>query len=207
MPDIDALRVKHDELVKMLNKVNTQIGSVKYSIEEKKLLRQNAVREKERRDFLISHANQKVAEYQADIESLTFNNALMKKMRALKPGITDHLWNIVLAAVSNFFTQLRGENSVVTKDSDGFKVNGRSVKSLSGSTIDVLALSVRVALTKTFIPNSPLLVLDEPAHGCDTDRTASMLGFLASIGFTQLLVASHDELSEAVADNVITLGV
>lgn len=207
LPDIDALRVKHDELVKMLNKVNTQIGSVKYSIEEKKLLRQNAVREKERRDFLISHANQKVAEYQADIESLTFNNALMKKMRALKPGITDHLWNIVLAAVSNFFTQLRGENSVVTKDSDGFKVNGRSVKSLSGSTIDVLALAVRVALTKTFIPNSPLLVLDEPAHGCDTDRTASMLGFLASIGFTQLLVASHDELSEAVADNVISLGV
>ena len=207
LPDIDALRVKHDELVKMLNKVNTRIGSVKYSIEEKKLLRQNAVREKERRDFLISHANQKVAEYQADIESLTFNNALMKKMRALKPGITDHLWNIVLAAVSNFFTQLRGENSVVTKDSDGFKVNGRSVKSLSGSTIDVLALAVRVALTKTFIPNSPMLVLDEPAHGCDTDRTASMLGFLASIGFTQLLVASHDELSEAVADNVITLGV
>lgn len=207
LPDIDALRVKHDELVKMLNKVNTQIGSVKYSIEEKKSLRQNAVREKERRDFLISHANQKVAEYQADIESLTFNNALMKKMRALKPGITDHLWNIVLAAVSNFFTQLRGENSVVTKDSDGFKVNGRSVKSLSGSTIDVLALAVRVALTKTFIPNSPLLVLDEPAHGCDTDRTASMLGFLASIGFTQLLVASHDELSEAVADNVISLGV
>lgn len=207
LPDIDALRVKHDELVKMLNRVNTRIGSVKYSIEEKKLLRQNAVREKERRDFLISHANQKVAEYQADIESLTFNNALMKKMRALKPGITDHLWNIVLAAVSNFFTQLRGENSVVTKDSDGFKVNGRSIKSLSGSTIDVLALAVRVALTKTFIPNSPMLVLDEPAHGCDTDRTASMLGFLASIGFTQLLVASHDELSEAVADNVITLGV
>ena len=207
VPDVEALKDTHNQHCQAVNKLTTKIGNVKYYTEEKKLLRHNAALEKERRDFMITHANQKVAEYQADIESLAFNNALVKKMRALKPGITDHLWNIVLAAVSNFFTQLRGENSVVTKDSDGFKVNGRSVKSLSGSTIDVLALSVRVALTKTFIPNSPLLVLDEPAHGCDTDRTASMLGFLASIGFTQLLVASHDELSEAVADNVITLGV
>jgi hypothetical protein len=32
-----------------------------------------------------------------------------------------------------------------------------------------------------------------------------MLGFLASIGFTQTILASHDELSESVADNIIAL--
>lgn len=102
-------------------------------------------------------------------------------------------------------TQLRGEASVVTKDSDGFKVNGATIKSLSGSTLDVLALAVRVALTKTFIPHVDVLILDESAAACDADRTAAMLGFLSSCGFRQVLLASHDILSESVADNVIDL--
>ena len=153
----------------------------------------------------LNLAKMRIDEYTKDIEAVGFNNALLKKMRAIKPLVTDHLWGSVLAAVSQFFTQLRGEASVVTKDSDGFKVNGASVKSLSGSTLDVLALAVRVALTKTFIPNSSMLILDEPGSGCDRDRMASMLGFLSSIGLTQVILASHDELSLSVADNVLDL--
>lgn len=154
----------------------------------------------------INAAKLRIDEYTKDIEAIGFNNALLKKMRAIKPSVTDYLWNSVLAAVSQFFTQLRGEASVVTKDSDGFKVNGASVKSLSGSTLDVLALAVRVALTKTFIPNSTMLVLDECAAACDTTRTANLLGFLSTVGFRQVLLASHDELSESVADTVINIG-
>jgi DNA repair exonuclease SbcCD ATPase subunit len=153
----------------------------------------------------LNLAKLRIDEYTKDIEAVGFNNSLLKKMRAIKPAVTDHLWGSVLAAVSQFFTQLRGEASVVTKDSDGFKVNGASVKSLSGSTLDVLALAVRVALTKTFIPNSSMLILDEPGSGCDRDRMASMLGFLSSIGLTQVILASHDELSLSVADNVLDL--
>ena len=148
----------------------------------------------------------RIDEYTKDIEAVGFNNALLKKMRAIKPSVTDYLWNSVLTAVSQFFTQLRGEASVVTKDSEGFKVNGASVKSLSGSTLDVLALAVRVALTKTFIPNSTMLVLDECAAACDTTRTSNLLGFLSTVGFRQVLLASHDELSESVADTVINIG-
>lgn len=143
----------------------------------------------------------------ADLHTLKRNNALVTKLKKLKPSITDHLWNQVLAAVSNFFSTLRGEKSVVTKRTTGFEVNGKGVESLSGSTIDVLALAVRVALTKTFIPHASFMVLDEPAHGCDIARTANVLGFLSSVGFSQTLLASHDEISESVADNVIALGV
>ena len=153
----------------------------------------------------ISAAKIRIDEYNKDIQSIGFNNTLLKKMRAIKPAVTDQLWNSVLAAVSQFFTQLRGEASVVTKDSDGFKVNGASVKSLSGSTLDVLALAVRVALTKTFIPNSSMLILDECAAACDKDRTSNLLGFLAATHFKQIILASHDELSLSVADNVLDL--
>jgi DNA repair exonuclease SbcCD ATPase subunit len=153
----------------------------------------------------LNLAKMRIDEYTKDIEAVGFNNALLKKMRAIKPLVTDHLWGSVLAAVSQFFTQLRGEASVVTKDSDGFKVNGASVKSLSGSTLDVLALAVRVALTKTFIPNSSMLILDECAAACDKDRTSNLLGFLAATHFRQIILASHDELSLSVADNVLDL--
>jgi len=154
----------------------------------------------------INTTKERITEYRNDIDSIGFNNTLLKKMRAIKPSVTDYLWSSVLAAVSQFFTQLRGEASVVTKDSDGFKVNGSSVKSLSGSTLDVLALAIRVALTKTFIPNTSLLILDEPGAGCDRDRMASLLGFLSSVGFRQVILASHDVLSQDVADIVINLG-
>ncbi len=153
----------------------------------------------------LNLAKLRIDEYTKDIEAVGFNNSLLKKMRSIKPAVTDHLWNSVLAAVSQFFTQLRGEASVVTKDSDGFKVNGASVKSLSGSTLDVLALAVRVALTKTFIPNSSMLILDECAAACDKDRTSNLLGFLAATHFRQVILASHDELSLSVADNVLDL--
>ena len=154
---------------------------------------------------LLATAQARVAEYTKDIETLDFNNELVKKLKSMKPMITDHLWNSVLAAVSNFFSTLRGEQSIVSKDAEGFKVNGRG-GSLSGSTLDMLALAIRVALSKTFVPHANFMVLDEPAHGCDDSRTTNLLGFLAGVGFNQTILASHDEVSEAVADNVINLG-
>lgn len=169
-------------------------------------LKADAERAQADSERVVAAARKRIDEINSDLKALAFNNGLVKKLKTLKPAITDHLWNSVLAAVSNFFSTLRGEQSVVTKDAKGFKVNGKSIESLSGSTIDVLALAIRVALSKTFIPHASFMVLDEPAHGCDDTRTANVLGFLASVGFQQTVLASHDELSEAVADNVIALG-
>lgn len=154
----------------------------------------------------VTAAELRIKELEDDHKALVFNNQLVKKLKGLKPLITDHLWNTVLAAVSTYFSQMRGEQSVVSKDKDGFKVNSQKISSLSGSTLDVLALAIRVALTKTFIPNASFMTLDEPAHGCDQERTGNVLGFLAGTGFDQVLLASHDDLSEAVADHVIALG-
>lgn len=207
-PDIDLapLKVAHVSAADALNTIDNLIweedqkfSQAKADFDSIKTLQESCL-------MKINAAKLRIDEYTKDIEAIGFNNSLLKKMRAIKPSVTDYLWNSVLAAVSQFFTQLRGEASVVTKDSDGFKVNGASIKSLSGSTLDVLALAVRVALTKTFIPSSTMLVLDECAAACDTTRTANLLGFLSTVGFRQVLLASHDELSESVADTVINIG-
>jgi len=42
-------------------------------------------------------------------------------------------------------------------------------------------------------------------HGCDEERSESMLGFLKSVDFRQTLLVSHESVSESVADNLIVL--
>jgi len=153
----------------------------------------------------VNDAQRVIAECKADLDSLSFNNGLVKKLRAIRPVIANKLWNTVLASVSVMFSQMRKEESWVTKEKDGFKVNGQSVESLSGSTLDLLGLALRASCLRTFLPQCGLLVLDEPMHGCDEERSESMLGFLKSVDFRQTLLVSHEEISTSVADNLIVL--
>lgn len=147
----------------------------------------------------------RIEEAHREIETLQFNNTLVRKIRAARPVVGNKLWSMVLASVSAIFTQMRGENSVVTKGSDGFLINGKAVTSFSGSTLDLLGLAVRCALVKTFIPSCGFVVLDEPSAACDQDRTNAMLGYIAASGFNQVLLVTHNDASEAFADNLIQL--
>lgn len=208
LPPADAtpLQQAFNEALRVYSAAKEALELGKVSLQQREAEYRDAKQLFDRHAERMADATRRIDECQRDLKALAFNNVLVKKLRGLKPAITDQLWNSVLAAVSNFFSTLRGEASVVSKEANGFKVNGQSIESLSGSTIDVLALAVRVALTKTFIPHATFMVLDEPAHGCDNTRTGNVLGFLSSVGFAQTLLASHDELSESVADNVISLG-
>lgn len=150
-------------------------------------------------------ASKRITDIRADLDALAFGNGLMKKLRLLKPTVTDHLWSLTLTTVSAYFGQIRGETSIVTKDSSGFQVNGEPLSSYSGSTKDALAIAIRAALTKTFLPGAAFMTLDEPAHGASEDRTGRILAFLAHVGIDQVVIASHDPLSESVADNLIYL--
>jgi DNA repair exonuclease SbcCD ATPase subunit len=153
----------------------------------------------------VADCTEALAQRERDLETLEFNNALLKRVRQCKPLIADKLWNIVLTAVSSYFSDIRGTASKVTKESDGFKVDGHSVTSMSGSTLDALGLSIRVALVRTFLPAAPFLILDEPAAAMDHDRTDNMLGFLAQCSFQQILLVTHEEVSQSVADHLIQL--
>jgi len=153
----------------------------------------------------VTDAQRIITECKNDLECLEFNNALVKKLRTIRPLIAAKLWNTVLASVSVMFSTMRKEESWVTKEKGGFMVNGQAVESLSGSTLDILGLAIRCAMLRTFLPQCGLLVLDEPGHGCDSERIESMLGFLKSVDFQQTLLVSHEEVSESVAHNLVLL--
>lgn len=206
LPDMEALEAAFLASSRVFFDQQARVTQVQEALNGVKTTLQIAERDAAEAERRVQGLEARIAEYETDLKTLAFNNTFVAKVKKMKPMVTDHLWNQVLSAVSTFFSQLRGQPSIVTKDNDGFKVNGQSVKSLSGSTLDVLALAIRVALTKTFLPQSSFIILDEPAQGCSVMRTQNVLGFLASVGLEQTILASHDVLSESVADNVITLG-
>ncbi len=146
-----------------------------------------------------------LAEKKSQREALVFNNTLIKKIKAARPIVAGKLWALVLTSVSVMFTNMRGEQSVVTKGPKGFLVNGRPSEAISGSGLDLLGFAIRVAMLNTFIPQCSFLILDEATSACDDDRTASLLGFIASAGFPQTLLVTHELASESVADNVVMI--
>lgn len=102
-------------------------------------------------------------------------------------------------------TRIRGEKSIVTKDKDGFKVNGQAVESLSGSTLDALGVAIRTALSRTFLPHCGFALMDEPFASFDALRTLSAVSFIRQSGIDQVLLITHEDLSESIADNLIEL--
>lgn len=153
----------------------------------------------------VDRAKVHLANLKTILREQKFNNAMVKKLRLARPQIADRLWGMVLASVSSYFSAIRGEVSVVTKTSDGFRVNDKPVAGLSGSTQDALGLAIRVAMTKTFLPNSRFLVLDEVASGMDDEREAALLGMVSSCGMDQIILVTHSELADTFASTVITL--
>lgn len=139
------------------------------------------------------------------LEAMNRNNALIKKLRGARPAISDKLWTIVLASVSHYFSEIRGAVTAVTRADGGFKADGQAVAGLSGSTLDALGLAIRIALTKTFLPNARFMLTDEPAAAADAERESNMLGVLASSGFDQVLLVTHSDLADAYASQVIQL--
>jgi hypothetical protein len=140
-----------------------------------------------------------------ELSAMEFNNTLVDTLRKARPSIVEELWNIVGATVSNYFSAIRGVPSAFLRQDDGFTVDGRGIKGLSGSTLDALGLSIRMALTKTFLPNTRFMVLDEPAAAADDDRETNMLGVVASSDFDQVLLVTHSDLADSFAAQVVQL--
>lgn len=207
-PDADmvmALTTLKDEKARMLDLEKDNMSRLRIRLDELQRTHQMAQTLWDMGQARIADAQKVIDGCKADLSSLAFNNNLVKKLRTIRPVVANRLWNTVLSSVSVMFSTMRKQESWITKEKNGFLVNGQSVEGLSGSTLDILGLAIRCAMLRTFLPQCGLLVLDEPMHGCDDNRAEAMLGFLKSAGFAQTLLVSHEEVSESVADNLILL--
>lgn len=142
---------------------------------------------------------------EAELAAMQKYNALIKKVRAARPVITDKLWNIVLAGVSKHFTEVRDTPSVITRGDGRFLCNGFPVSGLSGSAEDMLGLAMRITLSKTFLPGADFLQLDEPAAACSDAREVRMLGMLSTLSFGQIIMVTHSDLADSFCDHIVNV--
>jgi DNA repair exonuclease SbcCD ATPase subunit len=195
--ELDEVSAGYNFHVNRVNELNLQVTHLTAQFEQAQAANM-------RREQAVIEAGDAKAAAERELEQLNFNNELLKRVRLARPIIADKLWSIVLSAVSSYFTSMRGIPSVVSREDKSFKVDGQEVGGLSGSAKDLLGLSIRLALTRTFIPNTPFLILDEPAAACDENRENVMMGFLVAADFPQTLLVTHSDV-ESVARNLISV--
>ncbi len=203
LPDMTALRAEYDRVVEGIELARAEREKCALEVRDCQNRLDSLKDRKERAASQLKLAQMELELAQKELAELAFNNEAMKTFQGLKPLVTEYMWSKSLAAISHYFSDLRDQVVKVTREGSEFMFNGRPASSLSGSGKDVLAIAIRSALTKTFLPNVGFISLDEPAHGSDEVRTSRILGFLAKSGFVQIILASHDPLSESVADNII----
>lgn len=166
------------------------------NLEMKQALHEQQVRQRAQLQAQIKSAEEELAAMQK-------YNALIKKVRAARPVITDKLWNIVLAGVSKHFTEVRGTPSIITRGDGRFKCNDFPVSGLSGSAEDMLGLAMRITLSRTFLPGADFLQLDEPAAACSDARETRMLGMLSTLSFGQIIMVTHSDLADSFCDHIV----
>ena len=149
---------------------------------------------------------------QTEVKSLTetlatynANNAIIRKLREVRPLVAKELWSLVLSGVSHYFSNIRGSHSTVTRDEGSFAIGSKPLEAYSGSTKDSLGLGIRVMLQKTFLPNVDFMLVDEPGAACDETRESEMLATLASCGVPQVILVTHSNLADSFAANVIQI--
>lgn len=140
---------------------------------------------------------------QQSLQEQRENNVLIKTVKDARILVSAQLWQTVLGAASYYFSALRGKVSHVIREKGAFKVQGERGR-LSGSTLDVLGLALRIVISKMFC-RARLMALDEPSAGCDQIRTAAMVGTLLGAEFEQIILVTHNDLVEAGAANVIEI--
>jgi len=187
------------------NEAETLFNEWKAYHQERKVLYESELRVVNERRQQRERVQQQLAADQAELAEIADNNALISRLREVRPEIATDLWNSVSGSVSQHFSDIRGTPSVFTREDSGFRINGQAVAGLSGSTLDALGLAIRMSLTQTFLPNSRWMILDEPAAAADMDRETAMLAVVAASQFEQAIVVTHSDLIDSFANQVVRL--
>ena len=65
-----------------------------------------------------------VSRYTEELKAARQANALLKALRAVKPQLANQVWQTVCSTVSHYFSLMRNQPSVVSKEAAGFAVDG-----------------------------------------------------------------------------------
>jgi len=142
-----------------------------------------------------------IGKWTAKAQEIQANYELIAAVREARISISTLLWQKLLAVTETYFSLFREKQSTLSMSDKGILVDGHA-SAPSGSTLDVLGLALRLAMSKMFA-NSGLCILDEPSAGCDDSRTSAMTGGLTAAGFDQIIMVTHKDVDENAGNLII----
>lgn len=184
----------HQDLVEKLNsaaaehsQVSSTLTAIKQTNEMANITRKNLTDD--------------IASWRARAEEIQGNYDLISALRTARLEISTLLWQKLLGVTETYFSLFRGKVSTLNMSKKGILVDGH-LSAPSGSTLDILGLALRLAMSKLFA-NNGLCILDEPSSGCDDERTAAMTAGLISSGFDQVVMVTHKDVDEAAGNLIL----
>lgn len=131
------------------------------------------------------------------------NYDLHRAVSKARSEVIEQVWSTLLTAAEDCFSSIRGQQSTIKKEDKHFLVDDMKVVRLSGSAQDSLGISLRSAIRDVFAPETDFLLMDEIAQGMDEERTVSALSQVAALNVSQTILCTHEEISDAMASNII----
>jgi DNA repair exonuclease SbcCD ATPase subunit len=201
---LDGLRLYHKTVSDMILEMTSTKGALK--------------KEKELLELALTDYIRRTAKYRAAIE---LRESLMrirevlhvdKYPREFMHASCGPLSTLINKYLSNFAQPFRvhmGENMAVVCEFAGN--SGVPASDLSGGQKMVVTIATRLAVSEMLGSKANLIVLDEPTNHMDAQSRAGLVETLGNVRRylretnTQMLVSSHDECMQDVADYTIPL--
>ncbi len=204
----------YQETRERLNRIIKEVGDLQARIEENK---ENYARLKKKRDELKNEL-ERIEKLKKEYEMAKNIFSELEKIRKAfsKDGVQKEIRKIIIPKVQLYARRFLEYFNTDIKDvilDDDFNIfirdsNGvRSITTLSGGEQVILALSLRLAISKS-ISNEigGMLMFDEPTANLDEEKRRSLVDALKELFYTrgalsQMIIVTHDrDLEEAVEE-------
>lgn len=202
-PDMEALDHNLQTKSKIKYEATTALSShVAYQKTVKDILEEMKRRHAE--------LKQKIEKVEAlEVRASRFSS-LCSFLRKNKAAFLSDLWDGILSACSEFcMASTNGVITEVTRDEEGnfsYVENGQTfpAEAASGGQQSIMGVGLRLALASLLPQGCRLVTLDEPTGDLNDEHAAMLTSALAGQG-RQVIMVTHREGDEIMADSVVTL--
>lgn len=135
---------------------------------------------------------------------------LVQFLRTKRQDYMQEVWATVMGVSSKLvnqsskglITKLENEDGDFTFEEDGVMA---PTSSASGAQKAFIGTSMRIGLGRALYGSDSLLIFDEPTESCSEHNAGSMAAMIASSA-KQVLLITHRETDQALADHIINVG-
>lgn len=158
----------------------------------------------------VDEANRKVEEAKSDAALAKKYSRLVQFLRDRRQVYLTEIWDTVMGIATRLVRQ-SSQNTitqVTNTDGDFFyeeEGNMTPTASASGAQKAMIGTSMRVALGRALYGGDSLMIFDEPTESCKEHNAASMAATLATSA-KQVLLITHRETDQGLAENIINVG-